>query len=84
MGKKDRIERKRSKKTERLYPRKSHKSHDSKRPKRANKISADDYFLRQTEFRVWLVQTKLILPFKCVVRIKTNVIHILPEYFAKE
>ncbi|CEG48178.1 uncharacterized protein PHALS_05648 [Plasmopara halstedii] len=37
---------------------KSHKSHDLKLPRGAQKITEDDYFLRQREFRVWLAQKK--------------------------
>ncbi|KAF1777461.1 hypothetical protein GQ600_17096 [Phytophthora cactorum] len=35
-----------------------HKSHKAKLPKGAKHITEEDYFLRQTEFRVWLAQTK--------------------------
>ncbi|KAG1694429.1 hypothetical protein DVH05_021509 [Phytophthora capsici] len=66
---KDHSERKRSRKSsssrkssrreeERSSRHKSHKSHDSKLPKGVKKITDEDYFLRQTEFRVWLAQTK--------------------------
>ncbi|KAG7384314.1 hypothetical protein PHYPSEUDO_002779 [Phytophthora pseudosyringae] len=70
-GDKDRKERKHSRKAsssssrkssrrddERSSRHKSHKSHDAKLPKGVQKITEEDYFLRQTEFRVWLAQTK--------------------------
>ncbi|KAL3663748.1 hypothetical protein V7S43_011163 [Phytophthora oleae] len=66
---KDRSERKHSRKSsssrkssrrddERSSRHKSHNSHDPKLPKGVKKITEEDYFLRQTEFRVWLAQTK--------------------------
>ncbi|KAI9919502.1 hypothetical protein PsorP6_017428 [Peronosclerospora sorghi] len=42
----------------RLSRHKSSKHDKSKRPKGVKKITNEDYFLRQTEFRVWLAQTK--------------------------
>ncbi|KAL4140106.1 hypothetical protein PRNP1_015181 [Phytophthora ramorum] len=43
---------------ERHKSRKTSRHEDTKLPKGTNKISEEDYFLRQTEFRVWLAQTK--------------------------
>lgn len=67
-GEKDRSKRKHTKKSssrksghrhlERSSRHNRHKSRDSNHLKGANKITKADYFLRQTEFRVWLAQTK--------------------------
>lgn len=57
----DRKERKRAKKhtsSRRHKAVKNPKKADSKIPKTASKVTTDDYFRRQTEFRVWLTQTK--------------------------